>query len=63
MKVTEEEMSLTGIEEYYQYIIEQLEFVEMITSCFDVKQNMLTKKTTNRCRELADKIKTNVAHI
>lgn len=33
----EEKVDNTGMENYYRYIVEQLEYVEMITSTFDVK--------------------------
>jgi len=61
--MAEEQISTDSIEEYYQYIIEQLEFAEMITSTFEIKKNMLTNKTSSRCKQLAIKILNNVAHI
>ena len=59
----EENMSVDSIEEYYKYIIEQLEFVEMITVIFKDEISSMSQETSDRCRELADKIRKNVEHI
>ena len=56
----------TGIENYYRYIVEQLEYVEMITSTFDVRRKInpvISKETAQKCNELADKIKKNLEGI
>ena len=59
----EESMLIDSIEKYYEYIIEQLEFVEMITSTFEIKKNSLSSKTALRCNELAEKIKDNLENL
>jgi len=56
-------MDKEQIEEYYKYIIEQLEFCEMITSIFKDEGIRVTQGTSDRCREFADKIRENVEHI
>ena len=51
-------------EEYYEYVVEQLEFCEMITAVFGLGETIgVTQKTSNKCREFADKIRKNVEHI
>ena len=59
----EESMSIDSIEKYYEYIIEQLEFLEMITSTFEIKKNSLSSKIALRCNELAEKIRENLKDI
>ena len=57
-------MKVKEIEEYYQYIIGQLEFCEMITSIFiEESKASISKKTSDRCRELAGQIVNNVHKI
>ena len=56
-------MEQEQIEEYYQYIIEQLEFCRMITSIFNGEGIRITQKTSDKCRELANEIGKNVEHI
>ena len=55
-----------GIENYYRYILEQLEYVEMITSTFDVRRKVnpvISKEVAQKCNQLADKIKKNLEGI
>ena len=56
-------MEQEQIEEYYKYIVEQLEFCEMITSIFKGEGVRVTQETSDRCRELASKIEKNVEHV
>lgn len=56
-------MEQEHIEEYYKYIVEQLEFCKMITSIFKGEGIRLTQETSDRCREFADEIRKNVEHI
>lgn len=60
------EIDNSGIEKYYMYIVEQLEYVEMITSTFDVRRKVnpvISKEVAQRCNRLADKIKKNLEGI
>ena len=55
-----------GIENYYRYIVEQLEYVEMITSTFDVRRKVnpiISREVAQKCNQLADKIKQNLEGI
>ena len=57
-----------GIENYYRYILEQLEYVEMITSTFDVRRKVnqgtiISREVAQKCNQLADKIKKNLEGI
>ena len=56
-------MEQEQVEEYYKYVIEQLGFCEMITSIFVGEGIRLTQETSDRCREIADKIRKNVEHV
>ena len=51
------------MEEYYKYIIEQLKFVDMITTIFRGEDLRIEQKVSDECKELADKIRKNVEHI
>ena len=56
----------SGIENYYRYILEQLEYVEMITSTFDVRRKVnpiISREIAQKCNQLADKIKKNLEGI
>lgn len=59
----EEKISVDSIEEYYKYIIEQLEFMETITTIFRDEISNMSQETSDKCRELADKIRKNVENI
>jgi len=64
----EEKVDNTGMENYYRYILEQLEYVEMITSTFDVKRkvdtgSIISREVAQKCMMLADKIKKNLEGI
>ena len=58
----------TGMENYYRYIVEQLEYVEMITSTFDVRSKVnsgpiISREVAQKCMMLAHKIKQNLEGI
>ena len=60
------EVDNSGIENYYMYIVEQLEYVEMITSTFDVRRKInpiISVEVAQKCKQLADKIKKNLEGI
>ena len=63
-----EKVDNTGMESYYRYILEQLEYVEMITSTFDVRikvntGQIISREVAQKCMMLADKIKENLEGI
>ena len=61
-----EKIDDTGMENYYRYILEQLEYVEMITSLFSIrweKEPMISREIAQKCNLLADKIKQNLEGI
>ena len=65
-KMINKEVVNSGIEKYYMYIIEQLEYVEMITSTFDVRRKInpiISVEVAQKCKQLADKIKKNLEGI
>ena len=54
-------MNEKDLAEYYRYIIEQLDFCEMITSIFKEESwDNIPKVVGDMCRELADKIRKNL---
>jgi len=62
----ENEVDNTGMENYYRYIVEQLEYVEMITSLFDVRRKInpvIDREVAQKCMMLAHKIKQNLEGI
>ena len=52
-------MDKEHIEEYYEYVIEQLEFVSMITSIFGAKGQVSTKKV-DKCKEIVKEVAENI---
>jgi len=62
----EEKVDNAGMENYYRYILEQLEYVEMITSTFSIrweKEPMISREVAQKCNQLAYRIKKNLTGI